>query len=118
MQKRPGTEGATYAEYQALLDEGKYIVLAVRIKDREAFSDGELVARMQKDSMMRVDKQKYDLVTYFPPSASDPYLRLVFPRVAVVKSVDFMFVIPGASDPYRQVSFFAKGMQYRGKLEY
>ena len=118
MQKRPGANTATFDEYLAMVEEGKYIVLAVRIKDTEPFSDGVLISRMQKDSRMRADKKTFDLITYFPPSPSDPYLRLVFPRVAVVKSVDFMFVIPGVIDPYRQATFMAKDMLYHGKLEY
>lgn len=118
MRKRPGANSATFDEYLAMVEEGKYIVLAVQMKNAEAFSDGVLVARMQKDSRMRADKKSFDLVTYFPPSPSDPYLRLVFPRVPVVKSVDFTVVIPGATDPYRQVTFLAKDMLYRGKLEY
>ncbi|BDC48653.1 hypothetical protein F183_A09690 [Bryobacterales bacterium F-183] len=118
MSKRPGANSATFDDYMALVEEGKYIVLAIRLKDTESLSDGVLVSRMQKDSRMRADKKSFDLVTYFPPSPGDPYLRLVFPRIPVVKSVDFTFVIPGATDPYRQVSFFAKDMMYRGKLEY
>lgn len=118
MQKRPGANSVTFDEYLAMVEDGKYIVLAVAMQDREAFADGQLVSRLQKDARMRADKKSYEMVTYFPPSPSDPYLRLVFPRVDVVKSVDFMFLIPGAIDPYRQVSFFAKDMMYRGKLEY
>jgi hypothetical protein len=118
MQKRPGANSATFDEYLAMVEEGKYIVLAVRMKDAEAFADGVLVSRMQKDSRMRADKKSFDLITYFPPSPSDPYLRLVFPRAAVVKSIDFTFLIPGATDPYRQATFMAKDMMYRGKLEY
>lgn len=118
MQKRPGANSATFDEYLAMVEEGKYIVLAVHMKDAEAFADGVLVSRMQKDSRMRADKKSFDLITYFPPSPSDPYLRLIFPRAAVVKSVDFTFVIPGATDPYRQATFMAKDMMYRGKLEY
>jgi hypothetical protein len=118
-QKRMGAPSASFDEYQGMLNEGIYTVLCVKINDREAFSDGDLVNRMQKDTQMRTDGKTYKLVTHFPPSASDPYLRLVFPRISPPgKSIEFTFVVPGAMDPYRQVSFFTKDMNYRGKLEY
>jgi len=117
-QKRPGAPTASHEEYLAMVEEGKYIVVAVRVKNREAFSDAGLVERMQKDSQLKSNRKSFPLVTYFPPSASDPYLRLVFPRVEPEKSLDFLIVIPGALDPYHQVSFYRKDMAYRGKLEY
>lgn len=121
-QKRIGAADASFAEYLAMLDEGSYIVLAVRIKDREMFSDGPLVSRMQKDTQMRIGKKTYPLLTHFPPSSSDFYLRLVFAKPQALqandKSMYFYFVVPGATDPYRQVEFLFKDLSYRGKLEY
>ena len=118
-QKRVGANTASFEEYQGMLNEGIYTVLCVKINDREAFSDGNLVNRMQKDTQMQTGGKTYKLITHFPPSASDPYLRLVFPRVSPPgKSLEFTFVVPGAMDPYRHVAFFSKDMNYRGKLEY
>lgn len=120
-QKRTGAPDASFAEYLAMMDEGEYMVLAVKIQDRERFSDGTMVNRMQKDSQMRIGKKSYPLLTHFPPSSSDSYLRLVFKRPAVAlsdKSIFFAFLVPGATDPYRNVEFNLKEMQFRGKLEY
>jgi hypothetical protein len=120
-QKRTGAPDASFAEYLAMMDEGEYIVLAVKIKDREKFSDGVMVNRMQKDTVMRVGKTSYPLFTHFPPSSSDPYLRLVFKRPALGpgdKSIFFAFLVPGATDPYRNVEFYCKEMEFRGKLAY
>ena len=105
-QKRAGAPDASFAEYLAMVEEGGYIVLGVNTNDREAFADGAMVSRMQKDTEMRAGKKAYPLLTHFPPSSTDPYLRLVFtrPRLAPSdKSLAFTFLVPGAIDPYRRV---------------
>ncbi len=118
-QRRTGAADASLEEYLAMLEEGKYIVLAVHLSDREGFSDSIMVDRMKRDSQMRAGKAALRLVTYFPPSSSDPYLRLVFPRVEQPgKTLEFTIVVPGAADPYRRLIFYTKEMIYRGKLEY
>ena len=120
-QKRKGAPDASFAEYLAMMEEDGYIVLAVKIQEREKFSDGVMVSRMQKDTQMRIGKKNYTLLTHFPPSSSDPYLRLVFKRPALGpsdKSIFFAFLVPGATDPYRNVEFQVKDLQYKGTIEY
>jgi hypothetical protein len=120
-QKRTGAPDASFAEYLAMMEEDQYIVLAVKIKDRERFSDGVMINRMQKDTQMRIGKKVYPLVTHFPPSSSDTYLRLVFARPELGpgdKSLFFAFMVPGATDPYRQVEFLVKDLMFQGKLAY
>jgi hypothetical protein len=120
-QKRTGAPDASFAEYLAMMEEGEYIVLAVKIQDREKFADGVMVNRMQKDTQMRIGKKSYPLFTHFPPSSSDSYLRLVFKRPTLAvsdKSIFFAFVVPGVTDPYRNVEFYLKEMEFRGKLAY
>lgn len=120
-QKRAGAPDASFSEYLAMLEERAYVVLAVKITDRELFSDGAMVSRMQKDTQMRVGKKIYPLITHFPPSSSDPYLRFVFARPMLApadKSLFFAFMVPGATDPYRQADFPLKDLTYKGKPEY
>lgn len=121
--RRTGAPDGSFAEYLAMIEEGKYLVLAVRVPAdaREAFSDAGRVSDLQKDSRLRAGKKSHPLVTFFPPSSSDPYLRLVFDRPTSIekeKSLDIEFVVPGISDPYRRASFYTKELRYRDRIEY
>ena len=59
-------------------------------------------------------------VGHFPPTPSDPYLRLLFPRVslAAVKVLSFGLYLPGVNRSYYDVELPVKDLTYRGQLEY
>ena len=67
---------------------------------------------------MKVGRKKYKMLGHFPPIPSDPYLRLVFPRVVTEsdKSVIFELYLPG-NGPYHDAEFRVREMIYQGKLE-
>jgi len=108
-------------EYQAWLQDNRtsQIIVAVRVGRNPAFSDQREVHRMEEESIMRVGRKKFKMTGHFPPSASDPYLRMAFPRQVTVndKAVSFELYLPGVAIPFRAVEFTLKDMLFRGKLE-
>jgi hypothetical protein len=107
-------------EFQEFLerDAAKYIVLAVAIP-AEATREASEMSLMESQSVMKLGKQKIKMSGYFPPSPSDPYTRLIFPRAGSEKAKELVFelFLPGTGTPYRQVYYPIKGMNYRGRLE-
>jgi hypothetical protein len=73
---------------------------------------------LEKETTMTVGHRKYQLEGTFPPTPSDPVLRLVFPRTVkpTDKSVAFRLYLPGLPFPERDAEFFVKSLTYRGKL--
>jgi hypothetical protein len=75
--------------------------------------------RMEEETALIVRKQEYKILGYFPPTPSDPVLRLIFPRV--VKPGDKQMLIrlylPGLSFPDRDAVFAVKDLVYQGKVE-
>jgi len=74
---------------------------------------------MEEESVMRVGRKKFKMTGHFPPSPSDPYLRMAFPRQVTVndKAVSFELYLPGVAIPFRAIEFTLKDMLVRGKLE-
>ena len=107
-------------EFQEFLerDTAKYIVLAVAIP-AEATREASEMSLMENQSVMKLGKQKIKMSGYFPPSPTDPYTRLIFPRAGTEKAKELVFelFLPGTGTPYRQVYYPTKGMNYRGRLE-
>jgi len=107
-------------EFQEFLerDTAKYIVLAVAIP-AEATREASEMSLMENQSVMKLGKQKTKMSGYFPPSPTDPYTRLIFPRAGTEKAKELVFelFLPGTGTPYRQVYYPTKGMNYRGRLE-
>jgi hypothetical protein len=119
-QRRP-SEAPPDGEYATFLseNEGKYIVLAVFSPARAALADPREVKRMEEESFLRVDRKKYKLTGHFPPEASDPYLRLAFPRAIEpdTKTLVFELYLPSAPAPYRQIELWVRDLLYKGKPE-
>ena len=74
--------------------------------------------QMEAETKMIVGARQYDMLGYFPPTPSDPVLRLMFPRQVRPsdKTVDFRLFLPGISFPEREVQFRVKDLYYKGKL--
>ena len=116
--KFPGEDPA-WTEYREYLVEntGKYIVLAILITKPQALLDNSETRHMEEDSLLRIGKRKYHVTGHFPPSRTDPFVRLVFPREVLDtdKSLRFELYVPGTGNPYRQAEFPLKDMVYRGR---
>jgi hypothetical protein len=106
-----------YVEY--LLDHREQnFVLAITYPTLAGTSDARENKRMEEESVMIVGKKTYQMVGHFPPTPSDPVLRLIFPRVvkAADKTVLFRLYLGGLSFPEREVEFRVKDLTYQGKL--
>jgi hypothetical protein len=119
--RKPGTPAPENTEYQLWMEDNRamQIVLAVRIQNNKGFLDEREVKRMEEESIMHAGKKKIKLTGSFPPSDSDPYLRLAFPRQVELgdKSLMFDLYLPGVPAPYRNLEFKLKDMVSNGKLE-
>jgi hypothetical protein len=119
--KKPPVEDPNAGEYADFLrdNEGKYIVLAVRIPNPKVLADPAEVKRMEEACVLKVGQKKYKMTGHFPPSPSDAWLRLVFPRVVTEadKSFRFELYIPLVQDPYRFAEFRVRDLMYKGRLE-
>ena len=117
----PPAEDPSEDEYRSWLMENrdKQIVVAVALGNPKAFSDEREVKRMEDGCVMHVGKKKYGLTGHFPPSSSDPVLRLVFPREVqpTDKTVSFDLYLPGVTGPARLVEFKVKDLIVAGRVE-
>ena len=95
------------------------IILAVRVDKLGPYSEGKEIQQLQKDSVMRVGRRRVKMTSYFPPSATDPYVRMAFPREVKLsdKAVGFDLYVPGVPGGFRSVEFKLEPMQIAGKLE-
>ena len=96
---------AEFNEYLAK-NEGKVIVLAVQCTP-ESLADAQDARKLEEESYLKAGKRKVKLMGHFPPSPSDPFLRLIFPRDLdpKAKTLEFEFYLPGGASPYRQVMY-------------
>ncbi len=94
-------------------------MLAVPVRDPRTLEIPAEVKRMEQQCVLKVGKRKYKMTGHFPPSLSDGFLRLVFPRVVTEadKTLRFELYIPAVSDPYRFAEFRVRDMIYKGRLE-
>ena len=75
---------------------------------------------MEQDCAMDLGRHRVTLSAYFPPTPSDSYLYLAFPRdpgAGSDNAVTFELYLPGVAGPYRTVTFKLKDMLVGGKLE-
>jgi hypothetical protein len=94
------------------------IVLGVTYPRMNTFGKPGEDKKMEEETVMAVGKKEHHILGHFPPTPSDPVLRLIFPRVVkpTDKSVVFRLYLPGLSFPEREVVFMVKDLLYEGKL--
>jgi len=121
--RRRGMAQATalQEEYATFLSEnqGKVIVLAVRLLVPSDLADAAESKRMEEECVLKAGRTKLKLTGHFPPTPSDPWLRLVFPRPsgALDRSLVFELYLPGVPHPYRNVELPIRPMMYKGRPE-
>jgi hypothetical protein len=93
-------------------------VLAVSYPRLSGLGNAEEEKRMEDECAMIVGHRTYHIVGHFPPTVSDPVLRLVFPRRVKEsdKAIDFVLYLAGLPFPERQVEFRTKDLQFHRKL--
>jgi hypothetical protein len=94
-------------------------VLAVTYPTLAGLGQADESKRMEEETVMLIGRREYKILGHFPPTPSDPVLRLIFPRVvkASDKSIVFRLYLAGLSYPEREVEFRVKDLTYQGKME-
>ena len=98
----------------------KVFVLAVSYPSLDGLGkEANAWKTVEKETLMTVGGKTYKIEGTFPPTPSDPVLRLIFPRSVkpTDKSVAFRLYLPGLPFPEREAEFHVKDLSYRGKLE-
>ncbi len=97
----------------------QHFVLGITYPTLNGTSDARENKRMEEESVMIVGKKTYHIVGHFPPTPSDPVLRLIFPRAvnSTDKTVLFRLYLGGLTFPEREAEFRVKDLTYQGKLQ-
>jgi hypothetical protein len=107
-----------YVEY--LREHGaEAFVLAVIYPRLPGFGKPGEDKTMEEETVLVIGKKQHPILGYFPPTPSDPVLRLIFPRVvqATDRQLVFRLYLPGLNFPEREAVFPVKDLTYQGKLE-
>lgn len=94
-------------------------VLAVMYPPLPSFGRAGEDKVMEEETAMVIGRKEHHILGYFPPTPSDPVLRLIFPRAvkATDKQLVFRLYLPGLNFPEREAVFLVKDLTYQGKLE-
>ena len=115
-------EDILFDEYRAWLDENAatHVVLAVKTPRPELLADAAESRRIETESRLHAAGSERRPAIVFPPTNTDPWLRLAFARPPRdrVKQLVFDLYVPGADTPYRQAIFESKELMYKGAIEY
>lgn len=121
--RRKVEESPLAEEYRFWFEDNckEQVILAVRVGNPVAFSSQGEIRRMQEDSAMHSGNIKVKMSSYFPPSATDPFVHFAFPRSVIQpqeKSLDFEVYLPGVASPFRAVQFTVADLAVDGKPDY
>ena len=107
-----------YVEYLTSHRDDSF-VLAITYPTLAGLGNARESRRMEEESVMLIGKDSYGIVGHFPPTPSDPVLRLIFPRAVKPgdKTVLFRLYLGGLKFPEREVEFRVKDLTYQGRLE-
>jgi hypothetical protein len=97
----------------------RQFVLAITYPTLKGLGNAEESRRMEEESVMAIGRRTFKLVGHFPPTPSDPVLRLIFNREvkASDKAVTFRIYLPGLNFPEREVEFRVRDLMFQGRLE-
>ena len=123
LRRKQTEEGALAEEYRFWYEDNRaeQVILAVRVGATVAFSEQGEIRHMLEDSAMRSGNVKVKMSSYFPPSVSDPYVRMAFPRSIVQESekvLGFDLYLPGIATPFRTAEFVVSELVVDGKADY
>jgi hypothetical protein len=107
-----------YADYLRE-NRDQHFVLAITYPTLNGLGDAAENRKLEEESVMVIGRKAYQFIGHFPPTPSDPVLRLVFSREVQPsdKTVRFRLYLPGLVFPERDVEFRVKDLMCRGKLE-
>jgi hypothetical protein len=114
------TEKEPDPDYAAYVTENRVdaFVLAIGYPTLKDLGHADEDRRMERECQMIVGRKTYSIIGHFPPTPSDPVLRLVFPRMVKPsdKTVAFRLYLAGLAFPERELEFRLKDLRYHGKL--
>ena len=98
--------------------EAEVFVLALTYPTLRGLGSAAEQRRMEEECLMKIGHKTYHISGHFPPTPSDPVLRLIFPRQvkASDKDVEFQLYLPGLPFPEREALFRVKDLMYHGNL--
>lgn len=108
------------AEYLEYLDQHKGEVIALSAPlDPNALADAQEAKLFEQETTLKAGKRKHKMMGHFPPTPSDPLVRMLFPRDvdAKAKQLEFELYFPGTGSPYRTVYYKLVDMTVGGQLE-
>ena len=121
MKKNPHPLSEPDPDYLEYLGEHRNdtFVLAITYPTLAGMGHAEESKRMEEESVMVIGKKEHHILGHFPPTPSDPVLRLIFPRLVkpTDKTVLFRLYLGGLNFPEREIEFRVKDLTYQGKLE-
>lgn len=123
LRRKQSAESPLAEEYRFWYEDNRagQVILAVRVGTPVAFSEEGEIRRMQEESAMVSGHVKVKMSSYFPPSASDPYVRMAFPRIGIQESekvLGFELYLPGIPTPFRTVEYVLSDLVAGGKADY
>lgn len=94
-------------------------VVAIPYPNLSKLGKAEEERAFEEQTVMLIGKKKVKMAGHFPPTPSDPVLRIIFPREVrpTDKTVIFRLSLPGIEFAERDAEFHVKDLMYRGKLE-
>lgn len=96
---------------------GEHIIIGVVIPNWMVTPNPREVAEMEKQSRIKLDKRKYSMLAFFPPTPADPVLRMVFPKkfTGDEKKLTLELYLPGIQLPFRNFEFPISSLTWKGK---
>lgn len=96
---------------------GEHIIIGIVLPNPMLTPNPREVAEMEKKSRIKLDKRKYSMLAFFPPTPGDPVLRMVFPRKVAgdEKKLTLELYLPGLRLPYRNFEFPIRSLEWKGK---
>jgi len=108
-------------DYLTYLSENRetHFVLAIPYPERARLGNAEEQRRLENETLMLIGRKEYHISGHFPPTPSDPVLRIIFPRQVreTDKKVVFRLYLPGINFPDRELEFTVKDLMYHGRLQ-
>lgn len=117
---KPG-EDVLFDEYKEWLEANAstHIVVAVRLRKPELLADAVNSTEIEKESKLVAGGKRYGVAVTFPPTRTDPWLRLAFPRKVrdTDKHFEIELYLPGVAGNYLSAVFSLKDLVWKGKFE-
>lgn len=116
--RAPAEPDPDYADYLREHRDSAF-VLGITYPTLAGLGHADETKQLEEETVMLIGRKEYKILGHFPPTPSDPVLRLIFPRMVKPsdKTVMFKLYLAGLKFPEREIEFRVKDLVYQGKLE-